>query len=57
MDVIFFISFGKQFHNIEPEKDRLVLKRSNFGCGTISFLELYLFDAFVIILVRYVGVL
>ena len=54
--VMFFKSLGNLFHKIEPEKDKLVLKRSNLGWGTISFLELYLLDAFVMISVRYVGV-
>ena len=56
VDTLSFKLFGRLFHNIESEKDKLDLKRSNFGWGTISFLELYLFGAFDMMSVRYAGV-
>ena len=42
-----FKSGGKRFQKYEPEKDRLVLKRSMRGSGRIRFLELYLSGGFL----------
>ena len=55
-EVIDFIESGNLFQRIGPENDRLVLKRSNFDFGMIRFFELYLHDAFFMMLLRYGGV-
>ena len=55
-EVIDFIESGNLFQRVGPENDRLVLKRSNFDFGMRRFFELYLHDAFVMMLLRYGGV-